>query len=93
MRSRVDLPQPEGPTTDTNWPRSTVRSTPCSATVPFGKVISTSRKSSRVSVVGPSGCGKSTLLRIASGLESASRLRPRVGVPRHGRRGDRPDRV
>ncbi len=51
MRRRVDLPQPEGPTTETNCPRPTVRSTPCRAMVPFGKVISTFRKSSSVSVV------------------------------------------
>src|SRR5689334_20186736 len=48
MRSNVDLPQPLGPTIETNSPRSTVRSTPPSAAVPSGKTRSTSRKSSRV---------------------------------------------
>lgn len=45
MRSRVLLPHPEGPTTETNSPLATVRSTPDSAVVPSGKVIATSRKS------------------------------------------------
>src|SRR3954451_18522833 len=48
IRRSVLLPQPEGPTTVTNSPRSTVRSTPESATVPFGNCMATSRKSRRV---------------------------------------------
>src|SRR6478609_1044869 len=51
MRSRVDLPQPEGPTTLTNSPRSTVRSTPERAVVPLGNVMATLRKS-RIGAVG-----------------------------------------
>src|SRR6195952_205368 len=52
MRSSVLLPHPDGPTTVTNSPRFTTRSTPCSAMVPSGKVISTFVKSSSTSVVG-----------------------------------------
>jgi NitT/TauT family transport system ATP-binding protein len=37
-----------------------------------------------VSVVGPSGCGKSTLLRLASGLDTATTGRTRVGSKRVG---------
>ena len=51
MRSSVLLPQPDGPTTVTNSPRLTVKSTPCSATVPLGKVMATLEKSSSVLVV------------------------------------------
>ena len=43
MRSAVDLPQPEGPSSDTNSPSRTARSKPCSATVPRSNVLPTPR--------------------------------------------------
>ncbi len=52
MRSRVDCRSRGGPTTIRTARGTTVRSTPCRAMVPFGKFISTFRKSSSVSVVG-----------------------------------------
>ena len=44
MRNKVDLPQPEGPTTATKSPRSTFRSMPSSATVPVSNFLTTSEK-------------------------------------------------
>src|SRR5437588_6369505 len=41
MRSTVDLPQPEGPSSDRNSPRRTLKSRFASASVPFGKVLPT----------------------------------------------------
>ena len=47
-RRIVDLPQPEGPSSERNSPRRTSRSTPVSATVPLAKVLSTlSNRTSR----------------------------------------------
>ena len=39
MRKSVDLPQPDGPTTVTNSPLSTVNDTLLKASVPSGKII------------------------------------------------------
>ena len=39
IRSRVDFPHPEGPTTVTNSPLSTVKLMSVSASVPSGKTI------------------------------------------------------
>ena len=44
MRSAVDLPQPEGPSSETNSPARTARSKPCSATVPLSKALPTLHK-------------------------------------------------
>ena len=36
MRSSVDLPQPDGPTSTQKWPSATSTSTPLMASNPFG---------------------------------------------------------
>ena len=36
IRSSVDLPQPEGPTSTQNWPSPTSKSMPLMASNPFG---------------------------------------------------------
>src|SRR5262249_8391134 len=41
MRSAVDLPQPDGPSNDTNSPGRTLRSRRSRATTPFAKVLPT----------------------------------------------------
>ena len=43
IRNAVDLPQPDGPSSDTNSPARTSRSRPLSATVPLGNVLPTPR--------------------------------------------------
>src|SRR5580698_6376504 len=43
MRSAVDLPQPDGPSSDRNSPCRTSRSRPDSASVPLGNVLPTPR--------------------------------------------------
>ncbi len=50
MRSAVDLPQPEGPSSETNSPSRTSRSKPPSATVPRSNVLPTSRSETIVLV-------------------------------------------
>src|SRR5689334_2626524 len=42
-RSAVDLPQPDGPSSETNSPGRTSRSSPSSAMTPLAKVLATSR--------------------------------------------------
>src|SRR5262249_56140082 len=44
MRSSVDLPQPEGPTSTQNWPSPTSKSMPLIASKPPGYVLRTSRR-------------------------------------------------
>jgi hypothetical protein len=61
-RSRVDFPQPDGPTRETNSPGRTVMSISRSAAVPFSKTIDTFRNASAgsgsvVYVAGPAGVG------------------------------------
>src|SRR5690349_7280941 len=43
MRSSVDLPQPEGPTSTQNWPSPTSKSMPLMASKPPGYVLRTLR--------------------------------------------------
>src|ERR1700722_17917034 len=43
MRNAVDLPQPEGPSSERNSPGWTSRSRPASARVPFAKFLPTPR--------------------------------------------------
>ena len=54
-RRRVDLPHPEGPTTDTNSPREMSMETPVSARVPVAKSLVTSRRASVGAVVTGAG--------------------------------------
>src|SRR4030081_1359000 len=44
MRSSVDLPQPEGPTSTQNWPSPTSKSMPLMASKPPASVLRTSRR-------------------------------------------------
>ena len=53
IRSSVDLPQPEGPISDTNSPLATSRSIPCSAaTAPAPNSFETPRTDTTACVVG-----------------------------------------
>src|SRR5678816_1408830 len=75
IRSRVLLPQPEGPITLTNSPASTRRSTPSSAVVPSGKRLLTPAKVS-------SGAASDAIGESSSGLDSAKLGPPRLRRPR-----------
>src|SRR5258708_5501466 len=68
MRSSVDLPQPEGPTSTTNSPSAISSEMPCATKVLHGISLDIA-EGEFVVLVGPSGCGKSTLLRMLAGLE------------------------
>ena len=81
MRSSVLFPHPLGPTTVTNSPRPTVRSTPESATVPLGNLMATFEKSSSGAVLtatagesGGEGHGRSPFRR-GDGCEGGGHLR------------------
>src|SRR6266705_2212255 len=75
MRSSVDLPQPDGPTSTMNSPSLISKPMPW---MTFGttKVIHgigfDISDGEFMVLVGPSGCGKSTLLRMLAGLEEIS---------------------
>ncbi len=47
IRNAVDLPQPDGPSSETNSPARTSKSKPLSATVPEGNVLPTPRSATR----------------------------------------------
>ena len=53
MRSAVDLPQPDGPSSDRNSPCRTSKSRPLSASVPLGNVLPTPRNATSE---GPEEC-------------------------------------
>ncbi len=59
MRSSVDLPQPDGPTTDTNSPGRTVNDTSSSAWVPSGNTMDTPSKASSDPPAGGTATGAS----------------------------------
>src|SRR6516162_3615597 len=70
--NKVDLPQPLGPTKDTNCPGEMVKLT-------LRNVSFTISPGQFVSFVGPSGCGKSTLLKLIGGLIEPTSGRITVG--------------
>src|SRR5204862_7056569 len=84
MRSRVLLPQPDGPTTEVNSPAATAKSAPVNATVPSLNVLSTLLNCSAVFVASVTGLGS---LRASSPSWSVGcgRSVQRAG---HRRRGD-----
>src|SRR5262249_53945329 len=59
-RSAVDLPQPEGPSSDTNSPGRTSRSRRSSATIPLAKVLPTPRNATTAAPDETGGAAGST---------------------------------
>jgi hypothetical protein len=55
MRSKVDLPQPDGPSSDMNWRRPMSRLTFCSAKVPLENSLATPRTATTGRAEGPAG--------------------------------------
>src|SRR5262245_1386966 len=76
-RSAVDLPQPDGPSSETNSPRATSRSSGPSAATPLSYVLVTPRRRTARPVIPASATE-----RIASSVMTASVLRPQIETDR-----------
>src|ERR1700722_13959850 len=78
-RSTVDLPQPDGPSSETNWPGSIASERACTASTPFAKRLSTSASSIWADIDGWAGN-----VPYAIGLCDASRSRSPCACPSAG---------